>query len=179
MTGKDKAISVPEERDSGDPLTQFLIEYLQGNTPDGTLDEVYRLVEGSRNDALVHGEGAWTPYAERRSLLESAAAVLGGGPEVLTEVGRCVFDAIRRPEILELLLVLGSPAAVYDALPNFIDLYAPAFTVSTEQLGPNECRVQMRMRPPNEPFAELCRVRVRHDLHVAATLRLLGSRDQP
>jgi hypothetical protein len=152
MTGKDKAVSVPEERDSGDPLTQFLIEYLQGNTPEGTLDEVYRLVEGSRNAALRDGEGAWTPYAERRSLLESAAVVLGGGPEILIEVGRCVFDAIRRPEILELLQVLGSPAAVYEALPNFLDLYAPAFTMSTEQLGPNEWRIQIRMRPPNEPF---------------------------
>jgi diguanylate cyclase (GGDEF)-like protein len=156
MTGKDKAVSVPEERDSGDPLTQFLIEYLQGNTPEGTLDEVYCLVEGSRNAALVDGEGAWTPYAERRSLLESAAVVLGGGPEILTEVGRCVFDSIRRPEILELLQVLGSPAAVYEALPNFLDLYAPAFTMSTEQLGPNEWRIQIRMRPPNEPFRELC-----------------------
>lgn len=43
MTGKDNALS-PEERDSGDVLTQFLVEYLQGNTPEGTLDEVYRLV---------------------------------------------------------------------------------------------------------------------------------------
>ena len=156
MTGKDKEVSAPEGRDSGDPLTQFLVEYLQGNTPEGTLDEVYRLVEVSRKAALRNGEGAWTPYAERRSLLESAAVVLGGGPETLTEVGRCVFDAIRRPEILELLQVLGSPAAVYEALPNFLDLYAPAFKMSTELLGPNECRVQMRMRPPNEPFRELC-----------------------
>jgi diguanylate cyclase (GGDEF)-like protein len=155
MTGKDEEVSVPEERDSGDPLTQFLIEYLQGNTPDGTLDEVYRLVEVARKAAQRDG-GTWTPYAERRSLLQSAAVVLGGGPETLTQVGRCVFDAIRRPEILELLQVLGSPAAVYEALPNFLDLYAPAFTISTELLGPHECRVQIRMRPPNEPFRELC-----------------------
>src|ERR1700678_4529033 len=155
MTGKDEEVSVPDERDSGDPLTQFLIEYLQGNTPEGTLDEVYRLVEVARKAALRDG-GTWTPYAERRSLLESAGFVLGGGPETLTDVGRCVFDAIRRPEMLELLQVLGSPAAVYEALPNFLDLYAPAFTMATELLGPNECRLHMRMRPPHEAFRELC-----------------------
>ena len=55
MTGKDDAVSVPGPRDSGDPLTQFLIEYLQGNTPEGTLDEVYRLVEVSRKVAFVNG----------------------------------------------------------------------------------------------------------------------------
>ena len=156
MTGKDKAYSVPQDRHSGDPLTQFLVEYLQGNTPEGTLDEVYRLVEAARKIALLNGEAEWTPYAERRSLLESAGVVLGGGPETLTEVGRCVFDSIRRPDLLELLQVLGSPSAVYEALPNFLDLYAPAFKMSTEQLGPNECRMEIRMRPPNEPFRELC-----------------------
>jgi diguanylate cyclase (GGDEF)-like protein len=156
MTGKDKEVSVSEGRDSGDPLTQFLVEYLQGNTPEGTLDEVYRLVEISGEVARRNGEAAWTPYAERRSLLESAAAVLGGGPDTLTEVGRRVFNTIRRPDLLELLQVLGSPAAVYEALPNYLDLYAPAFKMSTEQLGPNECRVQIQMRPPNAPFRELC-----------------------
>jgi diguanylate cyclase (GGDEF)-like protein len=156
MTGKDHAISVPRERLSGDPLTQFLVEYLQGNTPEGTLDEVYRLVDASRTVALFNGEAAWTPYAERRRMLESAGVVLGGGPETLTEVGRCVFDTIRRPEMLELLQVLGSPAAVYEALPHFLDLHAPAFKMSTEQIGPNECRVQIVMIAPNEPFRELC-----------------------
>jgi diguanylate cyclase (GGDEF)-like protein len=156
MTGKEKALPVPEARDSGDPLTQFLIEYLQGNTPEGTLDEVYRLVEASRSVATLQGEEAWTPYAERCSLLGAVGVVLGGGADRLTEVGRCVFNSIRRPELLELLQVLGSPAAVYEALPDFLTLYAPAFKMSTEQLGPNECRVQIRMLAPNEPCRELC-----------------------
>lgn len=155
MTGKDKALS-PELRELGDDLTQFLIEYLQGNTPEGTLDEVYRLVEAARKVALCNGEGAWSPFAERRSLLEAAGVVLGGGPDTLAEVGRCVFDTIRRPEIMELLQTLGSPGAVYQALPNFLDLYELAFRMATEMLGPNECRIEIRMRAPNEPFRELC-----------------------
>ena len=179
MTGKGKLVSVPEARHSGDPLTQFLVEYLQGNTPEGTLDEVYHLVEASRKVALLKGEAAWTPYAERRSLLESAGVVLGGGPATLTEVGRCVFDTIRRPELLELLQVLGSPAAVYEALPNFLDLYAPAFKMSTEQIGPNECRRADTDAPAERAVPRALRVRARHGLHVAPTLRILGGRYQP
>ena len=52
--------------------------------------------------------------------------------------------------------MFGSPAAVYEALPNFLELYAPAFTMSTEQLGPNECRVEMRMVGTEQAFPELC-----------------------
>ncbi len=156
MTGKDNALSVPGPRDAGDPLTQFLVEYLQGNTPEGTLDEVYRLVEASRKVASMNGEDEWTPFAERRSVLEATGVVLGGGPDALSDVGRCVFNIIRRPELLEFLQVLGSPAAVYAALPNFLELYAPAFTMSTEQLGPNECRVELRMVGTEQAFPELC-----------------------
>jgi diguanylate cyclase (GGDEF)-like protein len=156
MTGKDNALSSPEERDSGDVLTQFLIEYLQCNMPPGTLDEVYQLVEAARKAATLTDDRPWTPYAERRSMLEATGVVLGGGADSLTEVGRSAFNSIRRPELLELLLVLGSPAAVYETLPHFLDLYAPAFKMTTELLGPNECRVELRMVEPNEPFRELC-----------------------
>jgi len=139
-----------------DGLTQFLVEYLQANTPEGTFAEVTRLVEASRRAASSQGDGGWTAYAERRSLLEAAGAVLGGGPAALEEVGRRVFDTIRRPELLELLRSLGSPAAVYKEFPGLLHLFAPAFTMSTEILGPNECRIQITMLAPYEPFRELC-----------------------
>ena len=96
MTGKDTASSSPGERDSSDGLTQFLIEYLQHNTPEGTLDEVYRLVDVARGVATLTGEETWTPYAERRSMLEATGIVLGGGADSLAEIGRSAFNSIRR-----------------------------------------------------------------------------------
>jgi diguanylate cyclase (GGDEF)-like protein len=154
--GNDRSTSLIGERNGGDVLTQFLLEYLEGNTPEGTLEAVYRLVDVSRKVSTVTDAAAWTPYQERRSLLEAAGVVLGGGPDALTRVGQCVFDSIRNPQRMEMLRSLGSPAAVYEALPSFVGLYAPAFTMATELLGPNECRVEMRMVAPNEPFPELC-----------------------
>ncbi len=36
------------EVDPGDVVSQFLIEYLQQNTPEGTLEEVYRVADMAR-----------------------------------------------------------------------------------------------------------------------------------
>jgi diguanylate cyclase (GGDEF)-like protein len=156
MTAQDDASSSAGQRGSGDVLTQFLIEYLESTTPEGTLDEVYRMVEAWRGVATLAGDRFWTPSTERRCMLEAAGVVLGGGADSLTEVGRSAFNSIRRPELLEFLRALGSPAAVYESLPTFLNLYAPAFKMSTELVGPQECRIEIRMVEPNEPFRELC-----------------------
>jgi hypothetical protein len=155
MTTPAPTCVTPVEEDSGDILTKFLIEYLQGNTPEGTLDEIYRVAGAARNAAAANGV-AWTPNAQRRSLLEATGVVLGGGIETLTAIGRCVFDSIRSPERLETFRTLGSPAAVYEALPKFLEVYGPAFQMKTELIGTNECRIEIRMRDSNEPFRELC-----------------------
>jgi diguanylate cyclase (GGDEF)-like protein len=154
MIGGEEELAVAAEPDIADVLTCFLIEYLQENTPAGTLDEVYRLADESQQFALELGV-TWTPHSRRRSLLEATGVVLGG-PDALMAVGRCVFDSIRRPERMEIFQTLGSPAAVYEALPTFIEVSGTAFRMATELLGPTECRIEIRMREPNEPFPELC-----------------------
>jgi diguanylate cyclase (GGDEF)-like protein len=156
MTAREGVLSEPFEADSSDVISQFMIEYLEQNTPEGTLQEVYRIAGESRKVATDGDAGAWTPYARRRSLLEAAGVVLGGGPEALEAVGRCVFNSIRRPARMEMFQALGSPAAVYEALPGFIEVYGPSFVMQTSMIGPYECRIEMRMREPNEPFPEMC-----------------------
>jgi diguanylate cyclase (GGDEF)-like protein len=151
-------ISIPAlaEQDSGDALTRFLVEYLHENTPTGTLEEVYRLAESSSLSEQLGADAAWSPYVRRRTLLEAAAVVLGGGPDALTAVGKCAFDSIRRPELMEAFQALGSPEAVYEALPNIVELYAPAFRMKIELLDRRQCRIEIQMREPYEPFRELC-----------------------
>ena len=95
---REHARAEPFEADTGDVVSQFMIEYLQQNTPEGTLEEVYRVAEESRKARML---GAPTtpgrPTPRRRSLLEAAGVVLGGGPDALREVGRCVFDPFAGP----------------------------------------------------------------------------------
>jgi len=155
-TARERMPTEPFDVDSGDVISQFLVEYLQQHTPEGTLEEVYRVAEESRKLGTHVADVAWTLYARRRSLLEAAGAVLGGGPDSLREVGRCALDSIRRPEQMEILQALGSPAAVYEALPGFIEVFGPAFRLKTDIVGPYECRVEIEMREDNEPFPELC-----------------------
>ena len=155
MAASEHAPAEPFEADTGDVVSQFMIEYLQQNTPEGTLEEVYRVAEESRKARMLGVDDAWTPYARRRSLLEAAGVVLGGGPDALREVGRCVFDTIRRPERMEIFQALGSPAAVYEALPSFIEVFGPSFRLQTEMTGSYECRVEIEMRDDHEPFPEL------------------------
>ena len=152
-----KDVSQPFEAEPGDMISQFLTEYLQQNTPEGTLEEVYRVVQNKRNAVIQSDAGAWTPYWQRRSLLEAAGVVLGGGPEALKAVGRCAFDSIRRPERMEIFQALGSPAAVYDALPGFVEAFGPSFCMTTDMVGLHEYRIELWMREPNEPpFPEMC-----------------------
>lgn len=155
MASKEQDVLALDELVAGDVLTEFLVNYLRDCTPQGTLEEVLRLADESRKASLAWDGPTWTPYELRRSMLEAAAVVLGG-IEALTEVGRHAFDSIRNPERIELLQSLGSPTAVYESLPKFIELYGPAFEMRTEMMGPQECRIEVRMREPNEPFPELC-----------------------
>jgi hypothetical protein len=107
-------LSIPAltEQDSGDVLTRFLVEYLYQNTPPGTLEEVYRLADVSHLAEQLGPDAGWSPYVRRRSLLEAAAVVLGAGADALTAIGQCVFNSIRRPELMEAFQALGSPEAV-------------------------------------------------------------------
>ena len=82
--------------------------------------------------------------------------VLGGGPDGVAEVGRCVFDTIRRPERMEIFQALGSPAAVYEALPGFIEVFGPSFRMKTEMTGSVRVPDRDRDAGANEPFPELC-----------------------
>ena len=177
MTAKEQGGPDVLDADPSDVIWQFIVEYLQQNTPEGTLEEVYRVAEKSRSVRTEAGVAAWTPYLRRRSLLEAAGVVLGGGPDALREVGRCVFNSIRRPERMEIFQALGSPAAVYEALPGFIELYRTGVLHEDGHDRPDECRIEIQMREPRAVPRDL-RVRPLPRFHRAATLRVLGGRDR-
>jgi hypothetical protein len=163
MTSREHAVSAPVGGVLDDALTQFLVDYLQDSlidslqepTPEATLDDVLRAADRSRVVAARNEDEALGPYAQRRHLLEAVGVMLGG-PDTLQKVGRRFFASIRNPERVELLQALGSPTAVYEALPELIEIFGLAFEMRTETLRKDECRIEFRMKDHHEPFPELC-----------------------
>jgi hypothetical protein len=154
-----------------DVLTSFLIDYLQeflieslqeASTAEGTLDDVLRAADRTRQAAPPRPLNA---YVQRRRLLEAVGVSLGGS-DALVQVGQHFFDSIRSPERMELLQALGSPNAVFVALPELIETLGLAFDLTTEPQGTYSCRIAMRMRGSYEPFPELCAF----SLGIASTL---------
>ena len=142
-------------RDFGGALTQYVVGYLREHTPEGTLEEVFRLAGETRSAEMLSDVNAWSSYGQYRRLLEATGRLLGG-PDALKTVGSHAFDSIRNSEMTETFRALGSPTAVYEALIGVTASTAPGFAMMMDPIGPNECRIRLRMREPNEPFREHC-----------------------
>jgi hypothetical protein len=61
----EQSIPALSEQDSSDVLTGFLVEYLEQNTPEGTLEEVYRLAEASHLAEKPEADADWSHYVRR------------------------------------------------------------------------------------------------------------------
>jgi diguanylate cyclase (GGDEF)-like protein len=154
-TTEDGALLPRPGEDFGGALTQFLIGYFQMNTPEGTVDEMLRLAGETRSVETLSDVNSWTSYRQYRRLLEATGAVVRG-PAPLADVGSHVFDAIRHPELMEILRSLGSPAAAYGALAAGIETFAPAVETKIDVISENECWTSARMKAPNQAFRLHC-----------------------
>ncbi len=155
MTNKKAGQIEYSDRDFSGMLTQFVLSYLQACTPEGTLELVLRSAGETRDVATLSDASSWSSYAQFRRLLEATGDALGG-PATLSVIGRHVFDRIQSPDLVESLVAMGSPAAVYDALPGLIEAFAPLVEVQTQNVGPNECVIRTRCNARFEPFPERC-----------------------
>ena len=143
------------DRDFSGIFSRYVISYLQTRTLEGSLERVLRSAGETRSATTLSDSSTWSSYAQLRKLLEATSAVLGG-PSTLSAVGEHVFDSIRSPEMSEAYVALGTPAAVYAAMPGMNGSSAPLVELTTESIGPNECMVGVRFKDGNEPFPELC-----------------------
>jgi len=144
-----------EGRDFCGIFTQYIVGYLRSCTPEGTIERILAEAGEKRPVSLLNDAGSWSSYAQYRGLVESMSAILGG-PSIMAEVGHHAFDSIESPELSEALAALGSPAAVYAALPAISESTAPLVEIRTQDVGPNECRISLRVKDGYEPMRGLC-----------------------
>ena len=143
----------PNGKDFSGLVTVGVIGYVQSETPEGTLEEIFRLAGETRSISEVTDSNSWSSYAQYRRLLEAVGSVLDG-PRTLSLIGSHIFDSIRTPEIASSLAALGSPAAVYAILPSLSP--TPVVELQTESLGPDEYQIRLRLLADFEPFVENC-----------------------
>jgi hypothetical protein len=142
-------------RDFSGLLIRFVIRYLETRTPAGTLERVLRSAAETRTATVLSDVTTWSSYAQFRSLLEATGEVCDG-LATLSEVGQQVFDSIQSPDLVQSLSALGSPAAVYAVLAGLAESTSPITEFRTENVGPNDCRISIRLKDGYEPFPEFC-----------------------
>jgi diguanylate cyclase (GGDEF)-like protein len=148
-----KSEPVHSDREFSGILTQYIVGFLQTATPEGTLEYVLRTAGETRTADELSDPNTRSSYTQYRSLLEAVSHALEG-PSSLVMLGSHVFDSIQSPELTESMVSLGSPAAVYAALPGLST--TPAVELQTESAGENEYTVRFRFKEGIEPFPEHC-----------------------
>ena len=96
MTKRDPQQDEAYAHDFGGILTQYVVGYLQRETPEGTLARVLELAGETRGVAVLRDATTRSSYGGYRRLLEATSHVLGG-PAALAKVGAHVFDSIQSP----------------------------------------------------------------------------------
>jgi diguanylate cyclase (GGDEF)-like protein len=171
MTKRDTQQGEVCAQDFGGILTQYVVGYLQRETPEGTLADVLALAGETRSPAVLSDATTRSSYGQYRRLLEASSHALGG-PAALTRVGAHVFDTIRSPDLSDSMTALGSVEAIYRTLPSLTT--TPVVELQIEDMGSEEVRVRFRFRPGIEPFPEHCAL---HMGLFASMPRMMGYRD--
>jgi diguanylate cyclase (GGDEF)-like protein len=161
LAPRRKVTGMPNERPGGGKEfagtnTRFVIGFLRDRARNGVLESVLATAGETRSFPDLMDTGQWSSYWEFRRLLEATNTVLGG-PEALDDVGRYSFDAVTSPELLDRVLALGSPGAWMANFAGVVSGTAPIVEMETEELGPVEWMVRIRVKQPYEMFPELCR----------------------
>ena len=133
------------DRDFAGVQTQHLVSYLQTCRSEEILERVLQVAGETRTVAELSDASAWSSYTQFRALLEAAGEVLGGA-DTLFEVGRHIYDSIQSPDFSEAVVALGSPVAVYAAVPGFMGTIAPVVEWDTEIIGSNEITLSLRVK---------------------------------
>jgi diguanylate cyclase (GGDEF)-like protein len=142
-------------RDFSGVITRYLLSFLQTSTPPGTIERVLHDAGETRPMEVLCDASGWSSYDQYRRLLEATARELGGVAK-LKDIGQSVYDVMLSPDLAEAMSALGSPGAVYAALPGLSDSIATCLEMHTESLGPDECRISLRWKEGFEPFPENC-----------------------
>jgi diguanylate cyclase (GGDEF)-like protein len=140
-------------------LLRLALEHAEQVGGSGTMAEIVEQAGEDRPLAEVLDDSGWSSYGQFRRLLEATADVLGG-VEPLAHVDESADMASgSMPSATEMLQLLGSPHALFEALGNKGGAVTFA-QLTTEQTGPSEWLLGVSYQEGFEPYAALCALNV-------------------
>ncbi len=144
----------PAAYDFSGLLTALVIGYVKERAPDA-LAGILAAADETRSLADLEDAASSSTYRQARRLLEATAAALGG-LGVLRNIAEAALEQWGlAPEAGSSTLSLGSPAAVLRS-PDMATAIFPIVEYQTEEIGPDEWRIGLRLFEGYEPFPELC-----------------------
>ncbi len=160
-------------RDVSGILNYYVLDYLETQTPAGTVERVLQAAGERRPTDVMRDTAGWSSYDQFRRLLEATGAVVN---EPLSCIGRHVPESDDSADLMGMLASLGSVEAVLEALPALVNASTPCLQVRTECVGPNECRIELMFEEGFDPYHEILRPPVGAHCCHSGHIRVLGGR---
>ena len=129
------------------------MNYLQ-DLGDAVVGEVLSRARERRSARELADDATWSSYHQVRALFEATRSVLG--PDAMHCVGEASLTSAAVPELGDLLLGLGSPAALLGTLSLAAASMTTVVHSEATEVEPNHWQIVSRFGEGYEPFPEYC-----------------------
>jgi diguanylate cyclase (GGDEF)-like protein len=134
----------------------LLLRHVARKAGDAAVAEVLRRASVGLSEEELHDDTRWVSYDEFRSLLEAAAAVLGG-PRPFDDLHELSLLGGSMPEATEMLQALGSPGVLFKAVEDGNGIMsAISGSGLVHEVSDTEFDLGYRFLPGFEPFPAFC-----------------------
>ena len=144
-----------EDRHFAGSLADMVMRHLERHCPPGSVEQVLVLAGENRSLEELCDAAGWSSYPEFRRLLEAAAVILGGIPQ-LDQIGAHLYTELTHHDYVEMLQSLGSPAAMYAEMGSLAAASMPVVEARYEATGSTGGVIHQRLVAGFEPFPAYC-----------------------
>jgi diguanylate cyclase (GGDEF)-like protein len=144
-----------EERETAGITTRLILDYVRARRGDAGVREMLDLAGETRPLHVLENPRVWSTYNARVRLFDAAGQVTGD-PAVAQRIGESVLTSRAHPVLRATVARLGSPRALFRALPTVHSKFDSAAATRLLELGDNRAVVAFRTLPRHEPNRHDC-----------------------
>jgi len=145
-----------EQRETAGITIRLILDYVRAVKGDAGVQQMLDLAGETRPLHVLENPRVWSSYDARVQLFDAASRVTGD-PEVAQRIGASIVNSMAHPVLRATLARLGSPRALFRALPTVHSKFDSAGTTRLLELGGDRAVVAFRTFPGHEPSKHDCR----------------------